>query len=496
MINRVRFFIYILGVNAMKITIPLLADQETLTFEDDILNRKPFAEMLTNLVQGGEESLVMSIDAQWGEGKTTFVKMWKGLLEEKNIPNVYIDTFENDYVDDAFILLVNNILEYADSQKTRSDKIKEGMQTFVKHAFLVSRRFAIWGAGVAVKGLTSNAIDAHEIEKLKAIADDVADGVYGATKEALEGILQSHKESIEAVQGFKDALSNLPRLLASPNVSESPADAESVPPLVIIIDELDRCKPTFAVEVIERVKHLFSVKNVVFVLVMNKTQLEGSIEAVYGSSEKFSAHTYLQKFITVETRLPKEIGPLDDPSEYTHKQCSDYFSYSRYLIKQHELEQYFRKVNGPSIVGYTSDLVMNCDLSLRQMENVFTNLTIFYKTQENINVILQDAVILLSVIKVIKPDLLMQIANNDIDYDQINKVIDFSQHPRDKNVGTRHFRSFVKYCLLSEAEVEADDDKDMILSFDNHPDYSEYDQHQRRKLLRLCAQRLLWFSAS
>jgi tRNA A37 threonylcarbamoyladenosine biosynthesis protein TsaE len=74
----------------MKLTVPalLIKDGEGFTREKDIFNRKPFAEELTKLVTNTDDELVIALDAKWGEGKTTFVKMWQGLLEESGIHSI------------------------------------------------------------------------------------------------------------------------------------------------------------------------------------------------------------------------------------------------------------------------------------------------------------------------------------------------------------------------------------------------------------------------
>ncbi len=74
-------------------------------------------------------------------------------------------------------------------------------------------------------------------------------------------------------------------------------------PVVIFIDELDRCKPTFAVQLIERIKHLFDVPNLIFVLLINKEQLENAIKGVYG--HETDAAKYLGKFVNFFFRLPR-----------------------------------------------------------------------------------------------------------------------------------------------------------------------------------------------
>jgi predicted KAP-like P-loop ATPase len=53
-------------------------------------------------------------------------------------------------------------------------------------------------------------------------------------------------------------------------------------PIVFIIDELDRCRPDFALDLIEQIKHLFSVPGITFLLILNRKQLEKTVELRYG----------------------------------------------------------------------------------------------------------------------------------------------------------------------------------------------------------------------
>ena len=70
-----------------------------------------------------------------------------------------------------------------------------------------------------------------------------------------------------------------------------------------MIDELDRCRPSYAVELLEIAKHLFSVDRIVFVLAVNRSELVHSIKALYGS--EFDAQGYLGRFFDVDIRLPE-----------------------------------------------------------------------------------------------------------------------------------------------------------------------------------------------
>jgi len=73
-------------------------------------------------------------------------------------------------------------------------------------------------------------------------------------------------------------------------------------PLVFIIDELDRCRPDFAIRLIERIKHFFDIKNIVFVLVMDKAQFSKVVCHNYGYDDN-SSEEYLEKFIDFSIKL-------------------------------------------------------------------------------------------------------------------------------------------------------------------------------------------------
>ncbi len=109
----------------MRLVTPPLVVTEKDGFQNDILERKAYGEALLNLVTRSNDELVISLDGQWGEGKTTFVKMWQGLLNQTGIPNIYIDAFANDYVDDAFISVASAITSYANTHTDLADRQKE-----------------------------------------------------------------------------------------------------------------------------------------------------------------------------------------------------------------------------------------------------------------------------------------------------------------------------------------------------------------------------------
>jgi predicted KAP-like P-loop ATPase len=291
----------------MKLVTPPLIVEEYDAFKNDALDRKSYGEALLNLVTRSSDALVISLDGKWGDGKTTFVKMWQGLLSEENIPNIYIDAFSNDYVDDAFIAVASAITNYAEKhiEKGRQEEIAELREKVKK----IGAQLLSWSVRIGIKAATLGIIKDSDIEELKDIKGDLSKNISDVIGSFIDERISSHAKDIALIQSFRELLSTLPSKLQKGNNK----------PLVVIIDELDRCKPTFAVQIVEKIKHLFSVKNVVFMLVMNKEQLEESIKSVYGRN--IDAHTYLQKFITIEAKLSKRTGDryASDLRKYTHR---------------------------------------------------------------------------------------------------------------------------------------------------------------------------------
>lgn len=107
---------------------------------------------------------------------------------------------------------------------------------------------------------------------------------------------------------LKDLFSVSIDLYLAQNIQSTPLQAvgaaekvvEEFKECVVIVDELDRCRPDFALETLERIKHLFNVKGLKFILVYNNDVFENIIGKTYGAD----SHRYLEKFIDRDFMLP------------------------------------------------------------------------------------------------------------------------------------------------------------------------------------------------
>lgn len=251
----------------------------TFNYRDEFL-RKPIAEKLIALLDSDINLSPLVIDGGWGTGKTEFCKKVANLIESNNQNHkvVYIDAFAEDHNDAPILTLMAGV-----AALLPEDKRKE-----LIHKTLPAIRFGLKTIFKAGAGWV-----------LKQKADDIADGFEEAIKEAtssaidgtIETLLDDHIEAQKNIEALRNTISNLTEEFK----------------ITIIIDELDRCKPTFALSIIENIKHIFEIKNLNFVLVAKTQQLKASISHLYGSS--INAEQYLDKFIKFTFVLPDTFKP-------------------------------------------------------------------------------------------------------------------------------------------------------------------------------------------
>lgn len=262
-------------------------------FDEDILERRPSTELLTQLLRRTATPLVLGIDSAWGTGKTTFVRIWKQHLANEGFSTLYFNAWETDYVAEPLIALVGELDEVRGRRGARqSRRVKELAGQIARRGLPIATRLATGGL------LT---LPSEELEK------GIAELFEGVVEQRIEEYDQQKKE----LKKFREALRDL--------VSKISSDL----PLVFFIDELDRCRPTFAVELLERVKHLFEVPGIVFVLSMHRAQLAHSLKAVYGT--EFDAEGYLGRFLDLTYALPR-------PSEDRYPR----FLFSRFPVRPFE----------------------------------------------------------------------------------------------------------------------------------------------------------------
>ncbi|MDE0520210.1 MAG: P-loop NTPase fold protein, partial [Candidatus Dadabacteria bacterium] len=249
-------------------------------FKNDLLNRKESVEVLTHLVESIEGPCVLAVDAAWGRGKTTFLAMWAHHLRKMKFPVVEFNAWETDFSGDPFIALSIELAEGVKNNPNKKD-FTEKIDSMEK----ISKQLLKLAVSGAIRFLTSGILD----------IDPLLEKQSGhVPQSSTENRLNEYLDAKECIKEFKRVLQDLAVVLSESHENR---------PLIVVIDELDRCRPSYAVELLEVVKHLFEVDHIVFVLAINRSELAHSVRALYGSG--FDADNYLRRFFDFDFQLPE-----------------------------------------------------------------------------------------------------------------------------------------------------------------------------------------------
>lgn len=238
----------------------------------DRLDRARYAEFLTNYLaaEGKQRNYVLNLNAEWGAGKTWFIKRWYMELKA-HYPTVYIDAWQQDFSDDPLLTVISSIIDQLKMIAGKENPIPEGMRQRLLGLFKVGGKLAL-KAAIKKAGLEEDDFSLEGDD-----ANQLVDALCSNQKERYESIQYLKQEIRQWVEGAV-VLGN----------------GELDYPAFILIDELDRCRPSYAVEMLETIKHIFDIPRVVFVLATDTEQLQHAIKVIYGGG--FDAKAYLRRF--------------------------------------------------------------------------------------------------------------------------------------------------------------------------------------------------------
>jgi hypothetical protein len=308
------------------------------------LNRQQYADILTNIVQNYAEGFVLAINNEWGTGKTTFVKMWRQQLEDQEFKTLYFNAWENDYADDVLVALLSELeeLKIKDSE-AKYKTVLEKAAPFVKKI---------------IPGVTKAAAKMVGLDELLQAA---IDGTISVGVDEMEKAITSYIKRKEGVKEFRESLEKFVESVASKR------------PVVFIIDELDRCRPNYAVSVLEQMKHLFSVPGIVFVLSIDKVELGNAVRGAYGS-EKIKADEYLRRFIDLEYSLPEPTV-----SDYC-KYLFEYFKFGEFMLSGDRTQFTELQNDKNEFLDFSEILFGIKNPTLRQIEKIFAHTRLVLNT--------------------------------------------------------------------------------------------------------------------
>ena len=310
----------------MRIVPPDIEISEEEPFLNDVLGRQELVKNVANVMANSPNDLVLFLTGSYGTGKTTTLRMLAAVLRSMGSKVVEFDAWSGDTADDPLPALVSEAATQLANGSELSKKVKTAGVALVKNA-----------VPALIKAMTVGIVDLKE-----------------TTEATIGAIAESFAESqINGWQAYKSALNEF-RSKLEEAVKSSSGDSR----LVFLVDELDRCRPDFALKVLERMKHVFDVNGVSFIVAMDERQMLTTIKGMYGSST--DAHGYLRKFFDLAV-------PLPDP---------DRSAFVRSTFVGLGFAEYFRKrstwlptVNdGQILEGHFCELAGVFELTLREIQ--------------------------------------------------------------------------------------------------------------------------------
>lgn len=257
------------------------------TYKNDSIERNTALHYFVELLESLDGCTSISVNGKWGCGKTFFVKQTKMIIDAFNEHTKFltqgakteiVNTWRAFNPEEQDRTLMPQICVYYDAWQHDNDDDP-----------LLSLVYEIY----------TNVVNDYSfkkskdcIEKCATIADLLSGKNYGAVINKLreaDDPLTKIKENRSLSESINDFISSLL--------------AEQGDRLIIFVDELDRCKPTYAVRLLERIKHYFSNKDVTFVFSVNLSELQHTVKQYYGT--EFDASKYLNRFFDIPVTIPK-----------------------------------------------------------------------------------------------------------------------------------------------------------------------------------------------
>lgn len=360
-------------------------------FDDDVLERKTISNQLSELVERIEDPIVLALDDKWGSGKTFFLKRWVAAHTAENngtATTIYFDAFENDYLTDPLVSLITAV----------SARLPDEQAATVRKWKYVAAKLAKPALGIALSVATFGAK-----QYLDELGDVIADAASAEAKDGAQDLWDIEKDRKKALHDFRNLLSELTQ--------------KSAAPIVIVVDELDRCRPDYALTVLEVIKHFFSVPKVHFILGINGTALENSVKARYGAN--IDAERYLRKFINVSFSLPRAIGERGEVNVVA--------KYASKLISDMKLPD---RVSG-RCVSILKCVAKSRDVSLRDVGKILSKVALLPNAVHEKNYLDGhiDIVCALLVTSVVDPRLHAKLVSGDA---QTSELRDYLSAPKEK----------------------------------------------------------------
>ena len=302
----------------------------------------------------------IAINSPWGTGKTKFIdSLIEDLKNDNNIKVIKFNAWESDYFEHPILPLTKSIVTSIRNSSNTNDGLKGRIDDFLEVE-------GNWKALVGIAKIISNSfLGKVKLDTVKEVAEFIYNENISDTKKLEKQINRLNNVQYDLIASIRNFFSAISASIENGKI-------------VVLIDELDRCRPNFAIELLEVVKHLYSPsKNIIFIFSVDMEQIKHSIATIYGVN--MDSYGYLRRFFTYILDLP-EI-PLDSYIELKYNEIIKDKVSSSGNIKI-LIDELFNKVPGKEKLTINPRaplyrIYRELNLSLRDLDIIIQNTILF-----------------------------------------------------------------------------------------------------------------------
>ena len=359
--------------------------EEKNPFANCKLDREKYSKVLTNIINSYPYGFVLALNNKWGTGKTTFVKMWEQDLKNNEYQTLYFNAWENDFENNPLTALMGEL-------KTLTTKGTEPeFKSILKKASTLTKHIA----PIVAKAIADRYIDTKGVK-------DAIIGVTEGLSDVFENEVSEYQKKKKSISDFRESL------------SEFIANTNQGKPLIFIVDELDRCRPNYAVSILEQIKHFFSVPNIVFILSIDKEQLGNAVKGVYGSAD-LDADEYLRRFIDLEYSIP------EPEVDIFYKYLYEYFKFDEFFQSTERLKYREVQSDKSNFLETCKLLFTNAKVPLRQQEKIFAHSRLALRSFNSNDYVVPHIFLFLTFIKIKDNDFYEEMKNKSLSIKELQE---------------------------------------------------------------------------
>ena len=279
--------------------------------------------------------------------------------------------------------------------------------------------------------------------------EEVSQALVSYAKDKLSGYQKAQK----SVNTFRNVLQDMAGTLS---------EARGNRPLIVVIDELDRCRPSYAVELLEVAKHLFMVDHIVFVLAVNRSELGHSIKALYGSG--FDAEGYLRRFFDVDFRLPE---PERDAfiTAMLDVILNDYFTRTK---------DRSAAAHDSTVRAWLQGFFGSPDLSLRRIAQAIHRLGLVFASLRSDRLSLASATVVALIVRTIDSDLYHRFVRGEVSDLEVSDMV--FDRPKARALQKKYGAYFEVILIRGWMEITSSNSSELWQRYEELVDAEESDE--------------------